>query len=536
MVKILVADKLDSSVVQEAKARENVELDVKTGLSEEQLAEIVGGYDGMIIRSGVKVTAKVLANPGRLRAVARAGVGVDNVDLDAATRAGVLVINTPDANTVATAEHAFALLLALMRNVVPACVDTKAGNWNRSRFVGRQLAGKTLGLIGLGRVGRAVAERALAFKMSVCAYDPLFPGDSALDGRVRLVHDLPEMLRTIDVLSVHASLTDKTRDLIGAEELAVMKSTAVIVNDARGGIINEDALYEAVREGRIAGAALDVYSSEPPGKLPLFELENVVTTCHLGASTHEAQLAVSRDAMAGLLDYLLHGSIQSAVNVTGVPATVSSVQQGYIDLARRMAVLLGLIGEGGIRSVNVTTTNAEAEAVLPLLLRSALVELLRPYLETSINVVNAELLACSSGIKLAWSAKSRSPSEPDRLRIEVTAEDGEHSITGTLSGHGEPLVLNIDGYRMQMTPEGIMIVIVNDDQPGAIGLVGTTFGQHGINIADLTLSRRKDRAMMVFKIDAPAPPEAIEQLRKSHPPIRQVATTELGPLPNSRQG
>jgi len=530
MVRILVADKLDPRVIEDARGKDNVEVDVKLGLSEDQLRAEVGNYDGMIVRSGVKVTARVLSSPGRLRAIARAGVGVDNVDLDAATRAGVLVMNTPDANTISTAEHTFAVMLALMRKVVPACLETKSANWERSRFVGNQLAGKILGIVGLGRVGRAVAERALAFQMTVWGYDPLFPQESTLKGRVKLVHDLDELLKNCDILTIHASLTDQTRGLINRDRLVRMKPTACIVNCARGGIVDEDALYDALKAGKLAGVALDVYSQEPPGKLPLFELDNVVATCHLGASTKEAQLAVAHDAVDALVDYLTDGNIRSAVNVADLPATISDVQRSFVDLARRMAALISLTVHGGIKSVQVTATGDALAEILPFLLRSALVELLGHYLETSINVVNAELLAQSTGIETSYSSKSSSEAAPDRLRIDVTADDGVHWIVGTAGPNGAPLILEIDGYRMQMVPDGIMVILFNDDLPGVIGLVGTTFGKHKVNIADLTLSRKKDRALMVFKIDAPAPPEAIEQLRKACPPIRRVETAQLPPI------
>ncbi len=526
MVRILIADKLDQSVVQDLQAKENVEVDVKPGLSEDQLAQIVGQYDGMIIRSGVTVTAKVLEKPGQLRAVARAGVGVDNVDLAAATKAGVLVMNTPDANTISTAEHTFGMLLAVARNIPQANADTRLGNWNRNKFMGKQLAGKVLGLVGLGRVGRAVAERAIAFKMSVIAYDPLFPDETALDGKVKVLRNLDDLLGKADFISFHAPVTDQTRKMIGPDQFAKMKPSAMLVNCARGELIDEDALAQALKDKKIAGAAVDVYSTEPPGKLAMFEQDNAIVTCHLGASTKEAQLAVSVEAAQVLLDYLLNGTIRGAVNVPGLPPSLTDKDRAYVDLAQRMAALIAPLADKGIKSVQVTAMSSQLERVLPLLLRTALVKLLGRFLETPLNVINAELAANSTGIQTSHSILT-SRAEVERIAVEVKGTDYMHRIEGTVSPDGLPTILAIDGYRMQMVPEGAMVIQFNDDQPGVIGLVGTLFGNYKVNIADLTLSRHDNRALMVFKIDAPPPAMVIDQLKKSSSLIRFVATVDL---------
>jgi D-3-phosphoglycerate dehydrogenase len=527
MVKILIADKLDQSVVQDLQAKENVEIDVKTGLSEEDLAKIVGQYDGMIIRSGVTVTAKVLENPGQLRAVARAGVGVDNVDLAAATKAGVLVMNTPDANTISTAEHAFGMMLSLARYIPQANADTKAGNWNRNKFVGRQLAGKLLGVVGLGRVGRAVAERALAFKMTVWAYDPLFPQETALDGKVRVVRDLDELLAKVDFLTLHAPLTDNTKKMLGTEQFAKMKPSALVINCARGELLDEEALAQAVKDKKIAGAAVDVYSAEPPGKIAMFDVENIINTCHLGASTKEAQLAVSKEAAQVMLDYLLNGTISGAVNVPGLPPTLTAKDRSYVDLVTRMAALVAPLTGKGIKSVHVAASSTQFDRQLPLLMRTALVQLLGRFLETPLNVINAEVVAASTGIQFSHSSKSSRNAEAEQITLEVKGSDYSHQIDGTVSQDGLPMILNIDGYRMQMVPEGVMVIQFNDDQPGVIGMVGTLFGTYKVNIADMTLSRRDSQALMVFKIDAPPPAQVLEQLRSTCPPIRVVAPVEL---------
>jgi len=530
-LRILVADKLAPDGLGILQSQDDVEVEVRTGLSEDELAQVVGQFDGMIIRSGVKVTAKVLENPGRLRAIARAGVGVDNVDIEAATRAGVLVMNTPDANTISTAEHTLALMFALLRNIPAACWSLKKGEWDRHRFVGRQLAGKTLGIVGLGRVGRAVATRALALNMTVLAYDPFVTGQSALDGKVPLCSSLQELLPQVDILSVHAPLTPQTRGMIGAKEFELMKSGSYLINCARGGIVDEDALYEAIKSGKIAGAALDVYSTEPPQDRKLIELDQVVCTPHLGASTKEAQTAVSVEAAQALLDYLKRGHIRSAVNVTGLPARLSEKDLAFVDLAQRIGALLSPFCEGGIEEVTIATRGSALQEVGPMLGRYVLMGLLQPFFDTRLNIVNVPEFAQQRGIVVRNVATRGSTDGADILTITVKSKGVVHEIEGTIGQNGTPRILSIDGYRMDMVPEGQMLVIMNDDRPGVIGLVGTTLGQHKVNIADMTLSRQQDKALMVLKLDEPAPAEAIDALAKQSPPIRLVRTVWLPPVP-----
>jgi len=527
MVKILVADKLAEAGIKRLQETEGVSVDVKTGLGEDELAGVVRDYDGMAIRSAVKVTAKVLAEPGKLRAIARAGVGVDNVDLEAATQAGILVMNTPDANTIATAEHTMAMMLAMARRIPEAHQHVKSGQWKRSEYVGTQLSGKTLGLIGFGRVGRAVAQRALAMEMRVLAYDPFYSGSSALEGRVTIVEDLDELLTQADYLSIHATLTDQTRGMIGTEQLAKMKDGARIVNCARGGIVEEAALAEALRSGKIAGAAIDVYSTEPPKGNPLLDAPNVVLAPHLGASTREAQVAVSVEAANALIDYLLHDVIRNAVNVAGLPADMTARDRAYLDLCRRMGAILSPLCAGGIEKVSITTHGESLAPICATLARQALVDLLSPHFETRLNLINAEDFAKRRGITVEHTASTASQDFTDNVVLCAQARNGRHCIEGTVFLDGLPRILSIDGYRMDMVPEGTMVLIFNDDKPGVIGIVGTTFGQHAVNIADLTVSRQDDAAMMVLKTDGTIPPEAIAALQAKRPPIRMVRTVQL---------
>ncbi|MFQ6047900.1 MAG: phosphoglycerate dehydrogenase [Phycisphaerae bacterium] len=527
MIKVLVADKLAEQGLERLRQRPEVQVDVKTGLGEQALASTVGQYDGMIIRSGVRVTAKALSNPGRLRAIARAGVGVDNVDLTAATRAGVLVMNTPDANTISTAELTMALMLAISRRLPEAHAHVLSGQWQRSQYVGVQLAGKTLGLIGFGRVGRAVAARALGFEMRVLAYDPFFQGQTAMEGKVTMVSSLPQLLKRVDYLSIHAPKTDKTAGMIGREQLAMMKDGVRIVNTARGGIVDEQALAEALDSGKVAAAGIDVYTAEPPTGNPLLRAKNVVLTPHLGASTREAQQAVSVEAAEVLLDYLCDEEIRSAVNVVGVPAVMSARDRAYVDLANRMGRILSPLCGAGVSQVRVAARGDSLQHLPAALGRYCLVELLSPYFEGRLNVINVEAFAQERGIDLGYGAEASAEDFTDNIVLSVRDGRTEHSIEGTVFIDGLPRILAINGYRMNMVPEGPMVLIFNDDQPGAIGLVGTTFGQHGVNIADMTLSRQARTALMVLKLDEPPAEPVLQALRQKRPPIQLVHNVTL---------
>jgi len=530
MVKVLVADKLAEEGLARLGEAQGVEFDVKVGLNEDDLAATVGGYDGLIIRSGVKVTRKVLASPGRLRAIARAGVGVDNVDLDAATRKGILVMNTPDANPIATAEQTMALMLALARQLPAAHQHVKSGQWKRAQFMGTQLCDKTLGVVGLGRIGRTVAARALGFNMKVLAYDPFYKGETALDGRVKLVAKIEDLVAVSDYLTIHAVMSDQTRGLINQAVLAKAKKGIRIINCARGEIVDEAALAAAIAEGRVAGAAVDVYSAEPPTGNPLIGLEQVICTPHLGASTKEAQLAVSVEAVDLMLDYLLNGHIHAAVNVTGLQSQMGPRDLVYVDLARRMGTILASLCTSGVGDVEVTVNGASLESLAGTLGRYLLTELLRPHLGTEINLINAEAIASDRGIKVRVTSARKGEDFTDSVVLSVQSGTQTHSIEGTVFGDNLPRVLAIDGYRMDMVPEGPMIIIRNDDQPGVIGLVGTLMGNQKVNIADMTVSRQKQTALIVLKIDAPPPQAVLDELLARRPPIQSVQTVSLASL------
>jgi D-3-phosphoglycerate dehydrogenase / 2-oxoglutarate reductase len=541
-MRILVADKLAEEGLEFLK-QNKADYDAKVGLKEEELAAIVGDYDALIVRSGAKVTAKVLANPGKLKAIARAGVGVDNIDLNAATAKGILVLNTAEASTLSTAEHALALLLSLARKIPQAHAALKGGQleWKkRSVYQGTQLAGKTLGVVGLGRIGRTIAVRALAMDMSVIAFDPYFTAPAALDGRVKLVGDFDEFLGQIDVITFHVPGGEGTRHLLNRERLFnKCRPNLLVVNDARGEVLDEIALADAIKEKKIAGAAIDVYATEPPAKdHPLFGLENVVLTPHLGASTDEAQTAVSVDACKAIVAYLNTGEIRGAVNAGGLKLDLPADERPFAELARRIGALLSAISDSGYKTITLRASGTRAPKIINTLQRLAAVELLRPHLDTDVNLINVEHVARGRGIELVAIHEPNPPAGlvGDIVGVRVDGPDGQsHRVLGTVYADGLPRVLRIDNYSMDMIPEGNMVLIVNHDQPGVIGLVGSSFGDAEVNIADMVISRDfapdgKATALMVIKTDSP-PPESLFNRLKARPNIVRVKSLVLPPVP-----
>ena len=534
-LRILVADKLAPEGLA-LLDEEGIAYDVKVGLSEDDLAAAIQAYDGLAVRSGAKVTAKVLETPGRLRAIARAGVGVDNIDLPAATAKGVLVVNTAAASTLSTAEHALGLMYALARKIPAADAHVKAGGFKKNLFTGTQLAGKTLGVVGLGRIGQTVAVRALAMDMTVLGFDPYFKGEAALDGKIRLVRDFDEFLAKLDVITFHVPGGGGTRHLLDRRRLfEVAKPGLLVVNDARGEVVDEFALADALKENRIAGAAVDVFEEEPIAQdHPLLSCENAVLTPHLGASTDEAQTAVSVEACRSLVAYLKRGEIVGAVNLTGVRLDLPPDEAPFADLAARIGRLLtAYFGDGGFASLTVRASGTRAPKLLETLKRLAAVELLSPAMEGPVNVVNVVSLAEERGIELSDVAETAPPSgligDVVGVRVSEGGEgDRSHRILGTAYADGLPRVLRVDDYAMDLVPEGEMVLIENEDQPGVIGAVGQAFGSAGINIADMVISRSGPRALMVLKIDA-APTAALLSDLRGRPNVRRVTPVTLPP-------
>ena len=532
-MKVLIADKLSQVGIDWLRTQEDVEVEIKPPLPAAELAKIVADYDGMIIRSGVKVTAEVLAKPGRLRCIARAGVGVDNVDVPVATREGIIVMNTPGGNTIATAELTVALLLALSRKVSPANASLKAGKWDRKSFEGTQVAGKTLGIVGMGRIGRAVAKRAAGLEMRVLGYDPFFAG--GLEGEVEMVKDLNELCKRADYVTVHVPKSPETAGMIGREQFAAMKPTARVINAARGGIVDPEALLEAVEARRIAGAALDVYTSEPPAgeaEKQLIEQPNVLAVPHLGASTEEAQEQVALEAAQQLVEALRGGEVRNAINAPGFDKAIPPLLRPYAELAMRMGTILAGITPGALTKVEVIYRGAISDLNVAPITTHLLVGLIGPHMEQPVNVINAPLLAQQRGLEVQQITSAKVREFANLMEVTVHTDQRKRTAVGTIFGHRFPRVIAIDGYRMEMRPEGHVVVIVNVDKPGVVGRYGSVFGANNINIADMTFSRKVKQglAFVGINLDEPPPEKVMQQIRDIDF-VHEAYYFKLAPLP-----
>ena len=524
---ILAADKLADEGLAYIRAQADTHLEQKLGLNETELALIIGQFDGVIVRSGVQVTASVLKNPGRLKAVARAGVGVDNIDLDAATAAGVLVMNSAEASTTTTAEHAFALMLALARNIGPAYKTMVEGGWDRSKFQGRQLAGKTLGVVGFGRIGQAVAARALAFEMQVLAHDPFFNAETALDGRVRMCGKFLDLLPLVDVLTFHVPNTDQTQSMMNSQAFERCRDGVLLINASRGGVANEQDLLSALESGRCGGVALDVFSTEPPeSDSPLRRHPLILTTPHLGASTIEAQEAVSVDAAVVLLEFLRGEGVRGAVNVIGLRLDLDPIQSRFGELAKRIATLISPMITGGISRITIELSGQSLVSAATTIERMTLIGLLQPHLDTMLNMVNVRHVSEQRGIGLQTISNEEEKIDGPQIAVAVRTGDRTHRAVGRVYSDMRPRLVEINGYHMDMVPAGHMVLIRNDDTPGMIGRVGTAFGNAGVNIADMAISRRGNSAMMLLRVDAEPSPDLEAHLR-SCPGILKVVQVRL---------
>lgn len=514
-MRVLIADKLGQAGVDYLRRQDDVEVAVRPGLEPADLAAAAGDFDGMIVRSGVQVTAEVLAEPGRLRCIARAGVGVDNIDVPTATAKGIIVMNTPGGNTLSTAELTMALMLDLSRKVAPANASLRRGEWDRKAYQGTQLAGKVLGIVGVGRIGRAVADRAAAFGMRVLGYDPYFAGRSA--DFIEMVPDLDALCRSADYVTVHVPGTPETMGLIGAEQLAVMKPTVRLINAARGGIIDPEALLAALEAGRVAGAALDVYTAEPPrspAEKALIEHPKVLAVPHLGASTGEAQEQVALEAAEQLVEALRGGAVRNAVNAPGFDRALPPELRPFAELAQRMGAVLAHVAPGAVRKVEVICRGAIGEAATTCVTTCLLVGLLQPHLDQPVNVVNAPVLAERRGIEVSRLASARAEDFASVLQAVVHTDRMRRSAMGTLYGR-RPRIIAIDGYHMELNPQGHVLIIFWDDVPGMVGRLGTLLGRNGINIADMTVSRKLQPRNVVVgvNLDQSPPAEVMAEIR-----------------------
>jgi len=520
-IKVLIADKMDPRAAAIFRDR-GIVVDEKPGLTPEELQEVIAGYDGVAVRSSTKINATAMdAANGRVKVIGRAGIGVDTIDVPAASTRGIVVMNTPFGNSITTAEHAIAMLFALARDIPQADQSTQSGKWEKNRFMGVELAGKTLGLIGCGNIGSIVADRAHGLKMKVIAYDPFLSPDRAVELGVEKV-ELDDLLPRADFITLHTPLTDQTRNILSRDNLARTKKGVRIVNCARGGLIDEAALKEGLESGHIAGAALDVFAQEPAKENALFGTPGLICTPHLGASTTEAQVNVAIQVAEQMSDFLLLGGITNAVNVPSLSAEEAPRLKPYMALAEKLGRLLGQITATEIRSIDIEVEGAAAELNIKPVTGAVLAGVMSTWSDT-VNMVNAPYLAKERGIAVR---EIRSEGEGDYhtlVAVTVGTEQGPKRVEGTLFGNRAPRLVKIFGIPVEAELTGQMIYIVNTDAPGFIGALGTKLGENGINIATFNLGRREGagEAVALVAVDDPISADVVRQL-KGLPGVREV--------------
>ena len=520
MPKVLISDKMDPKAAQIFRER-GVEVDEITGKTPEELIAMIGDYDGLAIRSSTKVTKAILDAARNLKVVGRAGIGVDNVDIPAASAAGVVVMNTPFGNSITTAEHAIALMFALARQLPEADASTQAGKWEKNRFMGVELTAKTLGLIGAGNIGSIVADRAQGLKMKVVAFDPFLSPERAIEIGVEKV-ELDQLLARADFITLHTPLTDQTRNILSAENLAKTKKGVRIINCARGGLIDEVALKAALDNGHVGGAALDVFVQEPAKESPLFNTPNFISTPHLGASTSEAQVNVAIQVAEQMADFLVSGGVTNALNMPSLSAEEAPRLKPYMALAEKLGSLVGQLTTGAIARVSVHSEGAAAELNQKPIVGAVLAGFLRVQSDT-VNMVNAPFLAKERGIEVREVRNDREGDYHTLIRVSLKTEAGERSVAGTLFGNAQPRLVELFGIKVEADLAGHMLYVVNEDAPGFIGRIGTTLGEAGVNIGTFHLGRRDagGEAVVLLSVDEAVTPELVAKVR-SLPGVRTV--------------
>ena len=511
--RVLISDKMDPNAAR-IFTEMGCDVDVITGETPEQLIARIGDYDGLAIRSSTRVTAEILAHATNLKVIGRAGIGVDNVDIPAASAKGVVVMNTPFGNSITTAEHAIALIFALARQLPEANAQTQAGTWPKNGFMGVEVTGKTLGLIGAGNIGSIVASRALGLRMKVVAYDPFLTAERAIEMGVEKA-DLDTMLAKADFITLHTPLTDQTRNILSAEALARTKKGVRIVNCARGGLIDEAALKAGLDSGHIAGAALDVFAVEPAKESPLFGTKNFICTPHLGASTTEAQVNVALQVAEQMADYLVNGGVTNALNVPSLSAEEAPKLKPYMALAEKLGSLVGQLTRDGVPRISIHTEGAAAELNAKPIVAAVLAGFMRVQSDT-VNMVNAPFLAKERGLEVR-EVKTEKPGDYHTMvRVSVKTEAGERSVAGTLFSNAEPRLVELFGIKVEAELAGNMMYIVNEDAPGFIGRIGTLLGENGINIGTFNLGRRDagGEAVLLLSVDSPVPADVLTAAAK----------------------
>ncbi len=508
MNKVLVSDSLSAEGLEILKKEQGLEVDVKTGLKPEELKAIIGQYHGLVIRSATKVTAEIIEAAENLKVIGRAGIGVDNVDVPAATKKGIVVMNTPGGNTTTTAEHALSLLMSMVRFVPQATASMKEGVWEKKKYQGREITGKTLGVVGLGAIGSIVADRALGLKMKVIAYDPFITPERAKKLGVEQV-DLEELYRRSDLITIHVPKLPETTNLINAETLGKMKKGVYIVCAARGGIVNEADLLAALTSGQVAGAALDVFEKEPPGVTDLIKHPNLICTPHLGASTDEAQAAVALQVAEQIGDFLCRGIIVNAINVPSVAQEELERMKPYIELAESLGKLEGQLRIEGIKGIEIELSGGAAEGRPALITASALAGLLKGMLGDWVNLVNAPLTARERGIVVKETISGESEDYASLIRLKISSQKGGMSVAGAIFGKREPRIVEIDQIGVEAIPKGNLLILRNYDKPGLVGSIGTTLGENGINIGQLQFGRDKPGGHSITVINVDSSPDEV---------------------------
>ncbi|HXN85744.1 MAG TPA: phosphoglycerate dehydrogenase [Candidatus Binataceae bacterium] len=525
--RVLLSDSLSPQGVEILKRHPELQIDIKTGLKPAELADIIAPYDALMIRSSTTVTREIIDRADSLKVIGRAGVGVDNVDLEAATRRGIVVMNSPHGNSVTTAEHAISMMMAMARKIPAANAALKAGKWDRASFTGAEVCGKTLGVVGLGNIGRIVADRAQGLKMKVIGFDPILTGEAAGKLGIELV-GLEEIFRRADFITVHTPLTDDTRGLIGRAAFAKMKKGVRVINCARGGIIDEAALAEAITSGKCAGAALDVFVEEPPSSdNPLLKLDAVVVTPHLGAATEEAQVQVAVDIAKQVADFLLEGTVSQAVNIPAVSPKELETLGPHLTLGERLGRLAAQLITEAPTEVTIGLGGEAADLKAEPITSAVVKGLLSGFLDDALNYVNAPFIARERGIRINESRSRETTDFVNTLSVSVKTASGEHQVAGAVLGRAMRLI-RIDGYRVEAVPEGYFLMLHNHDVPGVVGAVGTLLGQSGINIAGFELGRDRagGMALSLVEVDGPVPAPVLDKL-KTLPAIISAALLKL---------
>ncbi len=533
-MRILISDDLAPESKTTLERIPGAQVDFKVGLKPAELREIIGGYDALAVRSATKVTADILSAATRLRVIGRAGTGVDNIDLPAATRRGVVVMNAPGGNSVSVAEHTLALLLALARQVADASQSTRGGKWEKKKFAsGRELAGKTLGVLGTGNIGALVVHRAKAFGMKVIAYDPFLSEEAAANLGVELVQ-LPEIFRRSDAITLHVPLNEQTKNMVGAQQIAQMKRGALLINCARGGLVDEKALAEALKSKRLGGAALDVFETEPPAAdHPLFSCENFIATPHLGGSTEDAQQNVALIVCEAMVEYLSTGTVRNAVNVPSVSGEVLERLGPFLKLAEKLGTFAGQLSMQGVcgapEQIEIAYAGEVSQHPTAPLTAAVLKGVLGNFLAEPVNEVSAPALARERGLSVKEVKTSDTPDFSSLVSVRLRcANGGSTEVAGTIVGKREPRVVRVDKFELEAVPEGAILVMHNDDKPGVIGNVGRTLGEAHVNIAQFALARdrKSGEALALVNVDGAAPADVLDRLR-GLPNVRSVVQVTL---------